>query len=163
MSGDVEDSNARAGLSTREFLKTNKNAGVYSRFTNDVLLKLAEQAVINHERALLNAAGHTKLAELVEHSALLRGDQSGYQVSSFDFEGNQKRIVVKITSTLEDGFDISAEELSISQSPDIQFCLYHVAGFNPLSLSGTFVTYEGDLRTHFQLEPVSFSIQRHKG
>jgi hypothetical protein len=61
-----------------------------------------ETFVLELERRYLHQNNRTDLAEKLEWTSHVRGDGAGFDISSFDLEGREKRIEVKTTNGNED-------------------------------------------------------------
>jgi len=65
---------------------------------NRALGRAGEDRVLVHERASLLAAGRTDLAERIRWVSHVDGDGAGYDILSFDPDGNDRLIEVKTTN-----------------------------------------------------------------
>lgn len=98
---------------------------------NKQLGELGELFVLRNEIDTLNNAGRGDLAEKVIHVSKELGDGLGYDILSFDLEGNEKRIEVKTTRENQSRhFYITKNEIKCSESNDETYYLYRLFDFD---------------------------------
>lgn len=87
---------------------------------NQALGRAGEQRVLAHEHASLLAAGRTDLAERIRWVSHVDGDGAGYDILSFDTNGDDRLIEVKTTNGWErTPFHITRNELAVAdERPD---------------------------------------------
>lgn len=84
---------------------------------NQSLGLAGEQFVLSYERWKLQHHGLPDLAQRVEHVSVTLGDGLGFDIRSFDLEGNEQWIEVKTTSFAKDTpFFVTRNELRTSQA-----------------------------------------------
>ncbi|MGI5952044.1 MAG: DUF3883 domain-containing protein [Brooklawnia sp.] len=89
--------------------------------------KAGELAVVQLERKRLRQRGQTSLAERVEHVSQTQGDGLGFDILSFDQQGDEKYIEVKTTRQPKQyPFLVTSNELDFSREVPEQFHLYRV-------------------------------------
>jgi hypothetical protein len=89
-----------------------------------------ELFVLNFERARLIHAGMESLAGRIEHTAVVRGDQEGYDILSFEANGAERLIEVKTTKYgIATPFFVSRNELSVSEQFAPNYQVYRLFGF----------------------------------
>ncbi len=92
---------------------------------------LGELWVMEYEKDKLTRLGQPKLAKQIEHIAKSKGDGTGYDIASFDQNGNSIFIEVKTTTgNLSRPFFITRNELERSQQERDNYYLYRVYNFN---------------------------------
>lgn len=113
-----------------------------------------EQWVVGYEKHRLIAAGLHHLAAKVEHVALTQGDGLGYDVRSFDIDGQPIFIEVKTTNAgAMSPFMLSPNEVEASERLGPSYRLYRVHSFKVLPK--VFVL-RGSLRSLLLLEPSQY-------
>lgn len=114
-----------------------------------------ERAVVAYEQRILQQNGKERLASWVEHVSETRGDGLGYDVLSFDMEGNEKFIEVKTTRwQRESPFMVTRNEVEFSKDEAEQYHLYRVFDFGRNRAS--FYTLDGPLTETCALAPFTF-------
>jgi hypothetical protein len=115
-----------------------------------------EASVVRAERRRLTAAGRTDLASKVRHVSVLDGDGAGYDVLSWDVEGEERFLEVKTTRFGSfQPFLVSRNEVEFSESNADKFKLVRVFGFERPSAG--FYALPGSLRQSVSLEPTVYS------
>ena len=115
--------------------KNNKNIG-----------DLGEYRVIKYEKQKLTELGKNTLIDKVEHIAKSKGDGAGYDIKSFDRNGNEIFIEVKTTSSsCSTPFFITRTELERSQQEKENYRLYRLYNYNKQKDSCEIAIYKGDL------------------
>lgn len=116
----------------------------------------AEQLVVSHEKMNLIASGREDLAEKVKWVAK-EADGYGFDVLSFDENGNEKYIEVKGTTlTKTTPFIISKNELETSIKKDDQYWIYRV--FYLDDQTPKFYKIKGRVDKNFELEPSNYTV-----
>jgi len=122
---------------------------------NRELGKAGEELVIKHEKKRLIAEGFPDLAEQVIHVAIVEGDGAGYDVRSFDSDGNHQHIEVKTTRGSKDSsFYITSNEVAFSERTPNSFYLYRLYNFRETSAS--MYVLRGNMNEALQLDPVNY-------
>jgi len=89
-----------------------------------------EEFVLAYEAFRLHQAGFAKLANRIEHVAKTKGDGLGYDILSYDPDGQERLIEVKTTSSGKLApFFVTANELTVSRETAQQYHLYRVFEF----------------------------------
>jgi hypothetical protein len=97
---------------------------------NRALGRAGEERVLAHERATLLAVGRRDLAERIRWVSDLDGDGAGYDIQSFDPDGNDRLIEVKTTNGWDrTPFHISRNELTVAEERRDHWRLVRVWGF----------------------------------
>ena len=116
-----------------------------------------ETWVVALERENLRRAGRPDLADRVDHVASRLGDGLGFDVLSFDVEGNEIHIEVKTTrSGLGTPFVLTRNEIRTSKDDPASYRLYRVFDFG---LHARLYILEGDLEGLLELTPTQFSAR----
>lgn len=120
---------------------------------------LGELFVIQLEKEKLIQVNKPKLAKKVAHHAKDLGDGLGYDVLSFDAEGNKMFIEVKATkSTKNTPFFITRNELERSKQEQDNFFIYRVYNFNDETLKGDVLILQGDA-SNLCVEAVNYKVK----
>ena len=89
-----------------------------------------EEFVVDYERWQLKRHGLVKLAGQVVHTSVAEGDGAGYDIQSFDLDGNKQFIEVKTTSYTEaTPFWITKNEVRFSRVHHEQYQITRVFDF----------------------------------
>ena len=115
---------------------------------------LGEILVVSYEKDYLKKHNRDDLAEKVRWVSK-EADGYGYDVLSYDLDGNEKYIEVKTTKLDKNQpFDISANELRTSYELKNQYWIYRVYSIE--NKPPMFYKIQGIVSDHFDLEPASF-------
>jgi hypothetical protein len=122
-------------LNTRTENKPNFTPRITNHTQNNAENKrigdLGEIWILKHEKDFLIKQGKMKLAEKVSHSAKNKGDGLGYDILSYDLNGEKKYIEVKTTKGRKNTtFFISRNELERSKIEKENYYLYRVYEYN---------------------------------
>ncbi|ESQ89893.1 hypothetical protein ABAC460_11365 [Asticcacaulis sp. AC460] len=97
---------------------------------NRQLGRAGEERVLAHERAKLQAAGRRDLAERIRWVSELDGDGAGFDIGSYDTEGNRRLIEVKTTNGWDrTPFHITQNELAVSEANSNEWILFRLWNF----------------------------------
>jgi hypothetical protein len=89
-----------------------------------------ELFVINYEKARLIRAHKENLAERIEHTSKVRGDQEGYDVLSFEADGAERLIEVKTTKYgVNTPFFVTRNEVATSRRRASVYQVYRLFCF----------------------------------
>ena len=98
---------------------------------NRALGRAGEKLVVAHERAVLADAGRDDLAEKVRWVSEEDGDGAGYDIASFERDGQQRLIEVKTTNGWErTPFHISRNELAAADERHGEWRLFRLWNFS---------------------------------
>ncbi len=121
---------------------------------NSSLGRAGEELVLNFEKYRLSKAGHENLAAKVEHVAKTQGDGLGFDILSFNEEGNERFIEVKTTTfARETPFFASASEIRFAEQNAVRFELCRLFAFRK---SAKCFTLPGPIQHHCALDPFSY-------
>lgn len=126
---------------------------------NRVLGRAGEQRVLLHERTTLAQAGRNDLAERVRWVSEEDGGGAGYDIASFESDGQDRLIEVKTTNGWDrTPFHISRNELSVSEERRDVWCLVRLWNFyrEPRAFE-----LRPPLEAHVALMPTSFQASFH--
>jgi len=123
---------------------------VINRIENDRENKrigeLGEKWVIQRENTELIKAGLREKVKLIKHVSVEKGDGTGYDIKSFDKNGDDIYIEVKTTTgALKTPFYITRNELARSQVEGVKYRLYRVYNFNEIKNEASLLILKGDL------------------
>lgn len=128
---------------------------------NRQLGKTGEELVLEFEKNTLIKTGRSDLAEKVIHTSVVEGDGAGYDILSFNTDGENKYIEVKTTSGgASTPFYITLNELNFSREKSENYYLYRVYELNSKDKAGKFYLFKGSLFDHFNLEAIQFKVRR---
>ena len=116
-----------------------------------------EKWVLEFERKRLESEGRVDLSREVMWISKDQGDGLGYDILSFDFDGQERHIEVKTSWGPDRPFYVSSNELSYSKDNSSRFYLYRVYG---LSSDPEVYILKGDLTDHFNLTPTQYRASR---
>lgn len=121
---------------------------------NQALGLAGEEFVVGYERWKLQRHGLPGLADRVEHVAVTLGDGLGFDVRSFDLDGQECWIEVKTTNFAKNTpFYVTHNELATSQAEAEKFQLYRVFEFRR---QPKFFALPGNIASHCTLDPVTY-------
>ena len=107
---------------------------------------LGEKIVIEYEKKSLFYEGRADLVEEIEHTSEEKGDGTGYDILSFDRNGNRRFIEVKTTVRGKDTpFYITDTELNFSAQNSENYTLYRLYNLNTKKNSASFYILTGDV------------------
>jgi hypothetical protein len=117
---------------------------------NASLGKAGEVFVLEFEKARLHHLGLSRLATRVEHVSETEGDGLGFDIRSFEANGDDRLIEVKTTAGgKQTPFFVSWNEVQVSQVEDNRFYLYRVFDFRRIP---RLFSVQGALDKMFRLE-----------
>ncbi len=136
----------------------------FKKQINDTKIGLAgEKIVIGYEKKRLIQEGRSDLIKNIEHISLLKGDGAGYDILSYDKDGNKKYIEVKATTGGRDTpFFISDNELQFSISNSTNYCLYRIYDLDEINKKASLYIINGDLTKTFEFRPVNYVCNKSK-
>lgn len=121
---------------------------------NRTLGRAGERRVYLHERATLAQYGRRDLAERVRWVSDEDGDGAGYDIASFEPDGQERLVEVKTTNGWErTPFHISRNELAVSEARRDAWCLVRLWSF---SREPRAFELRPPLETHVELMATSF-------
>ncbi|MBL0308358.1 MAG: DUF3883 domain-containing protein [Bacteroidetes bacterium] len=149
---------------TNDFQNTNTNSSpisttnfIENEIRNKHLGHLGELFILKNEIAFLTQNGKEDLAKNVQHVSIKIGDGLGYDILSFDIEGNEKKIEVKTTrSNITRPFYLTRNELEISVKNPNNYCLYRLFDFDANLNKGKCYIIKGDLSNSLNLDALLF-------
>lgn len=118
-----------------------------------------ELLVLEYENNRLIASGCAKRAE---HVAMTIGDGLGYDIISYDENGNEFHIEVKTTKTAnEDNFYMSQREISESISSCVPYKIYRVYNFDDQTKTADLKIFDKKVTTdNFNLVPTTYIVKK---
>lgn len=124
---------------------------------NKKLGYLGELLVIELEKEFLITNGRQNLADKVEHTSITLGDGLGYDILSFDLNGNNKYIEVKTTrGDIDRPFYLTKNEIAFSQLNENNYFLYRVFDFDTKLNVGKYYQLAGNISSNVTLEPILY-------
>lgn len=150
----------KLGIKTNEFRgKKSPDYGLLDSRNKKLGLE-GELLVLNNEILHLREINRDDLAEKVIHVSVVEGDGAGYDIKSYDDEGNEKFIEVKTTKgSANTSFFISPNELEFSKSHANSYELYRLYYFEPEMTSAKFYVIKGNLFEQLDITPTQYKAQ----
>ena len=119
-----------------------------------------ELLVLNKEISHLRSLGRDDLADKVIHISVVEGDGAGYDIKSFDEEGDVKFIEVKTTKgSANTSFFISPNELEFSKQHAKNYFLYRLYEYQIEIVSSKVYILKGNLLEQINVTPTQFKAQ----
>lgn len=119
-----------------------------------------ELLAIEVERQRLIAEGREDLANRIEHVARTIGDGLGFDILSFEKSGSdyrEKYIEVKTTTGGKNKpFDITANEVEVSEEKGEQYCIYRFYGVSSTAKEIRYYECRGAIKNNFTLEATAY-------
>lgn len=106
---------------------------------------LGELWVLEYEKEKLKSYGLDNLFDKIKHTAKEEGDGTGYDVQSFDNEGNKIYIEVKTTKGKQEPFYITRAELERSRKEKDKYYLYRLYNYREEDNTAELLIIKGDL------------------
>jgi hypothetical protein len=126
---------------------------------NHALGRAGEERMLEHERALLKAAGRHDLARKIRWVSEDDGDGAGYDIASFAPDGKSRLIEVKTTNGWErTPFHITRNELAVADERRSEWCLVRLWNF---SREPKAFELHPPLDAHVSLTPMTFQASFH--
>lgn len=119
-----------------------------------------ELIVLKYEKDFLERAGKSNLIKKVKHVSDEEGDGAGYDILSFDLDGNEKYIEVKTTKFNSDTpFYLTDNELEFSKKEASNYYLYRVYDFDIQENQAKLYILHGDLTNILSLKPQNYIVE----
>jgi hypothetical protein len=136
---------------------------IQNEIENKRIGELGEIWVVEIEREFLSQHGKLDLANLVKHDSHDKGDGLGYDVQSFDLNGNKIYIEVKTTKGNKNTpFYITRNELERSIKEKSNYYLYRVYDYDENTQSGKLLKIQGDMSSLCQI-PLNYRVVLKRG
>ena len=114
--------------------------------------------MVEFEKQKLMDCGRTDLTSRVRRVSVVEGDGLGYDILSYDENGNELYIEVKTTTgSFSQPFYMSANELECSRRDSVKYRLYRVYQFDPKQNSASVAVFSGSLEK-WCTSPASYRI-----
>jgi len=121
---------------------------------------LGECSVVEYEKNALKEIDSLFDESLILHSSL-ENDSLGYDIKSFDKDGNIKYIEVKTTTgDINTPFFVTQNELNFSKNNPLSYFLYRIYNYNSKEKLIHFFILKGDIEEQINKSPISFSATR---
>lgn len=128
---------------------------------NSKLGKAGELLVILEERRILLKNRRADLASKITHVSEVEGDGAGYDVLSYELNGEKKYIEVKTTKgSARTDFYISPNELAFSKAHADKYYLYRLYEFDSDLNFAKVGVLKGDLSDQLDLVPQSYRAKK---
>lgn len=117
-----------------------------------------ETLVLENERKYLRKCGKSRLADQVQQVSVSEGPEAGYDILSYDQQGNKRYIEVKSTvGTALQGFYLTSNELQFSRANPDRYVIYRLYDLDLESMSAKYFELPGDAGKSCKLIPITFS------
>lgn len=118
---------------------------------------LGELFVIQNEREILIQKGRKDLADKIQHSSVELGDGLGYDILSYDENGDKKFIEVKTTrGEINRPFYLTKNEIEFSKINKTNYCLQRIFDFDTNLNVGKFYQIKGDINIALNLDAILY-------
>jgi len=122
--------------------------------------RAGEYLVIEYEKDKLKEKGINKD---VEHVAITQKDKAGYDIKSYDENGEEIYIEVKTTKKgINEPFYLTKTELEFCKKHKQKYILYRIYNFKPSKKTGEFYTITGDISEIMNLETEVYIVKGRK-
>ncbi len=157
----INSSEINTSTSKVNFTPTTTNY-IQNNIENKRIGDLGELWVINYEKQKLLKANKSKLSEKVKHVAKDKGDGLGYDILSFDTNGNEIFIEVKTTKgKVNSTFYITRNELEKSKIEQDDFYIYRVFNYDNENSKTELLIIKGDLTKLCEV-PLTYKVNMKK-
>jgi len=135
-----------------------RKANYVSKAKNNTKIGSAgEMIVLYLEIKKLKEANKYSLAKKVEHVSKTKGDGLGYDILSYDINGNMKYIEVKTTTGDEKSpFYISRNEIEFSATHSKDYQLYRVYDLDTKRSTAKYYIVNGDITISMKFTPTQY-------
>ncbi len=138
-------------------ISTSTKDYIEKEIRNKHLGLLGELFILKNEIEFLNTNGKADLAAKVQHVSVVIGDGLGYDILSFDLNGNEKKIEVKTTrSNITRPFYLTRNEIDVSVATPNNYYLYRLFDFDSNLNKGKYYVINGDLTHSLTFEALLF-------
>jgi hypothetical protein len=118
-----------------------------------------EELVKQYEKDILKSEKLNKLSEKVK----IVKDGKGYDVQSFDIDGNPKFIEVKTTQgNALTPFYLSENEVEFMRLNKGSYCIYRVYNYDEENNSGEFFEINHEVETQILMKPINYKVYKKK-
>jgi hypothetical protein len=119
-----------------------------------------EIAVLAKEKQHLASIGRKDLAEKVVHVSEIEGDGAGYDIRSFDADGEIRYIEVKTTrGNISTPFFMAVNEVKFAELHQKQYTLFRLFDFEIGTKSGRVFRIEGNIKEALQFEAINYRVR----
>ncbi len=120
--------------------------------------ELGEIAVLEYEKEYLIKRGKKLLADKVKRVSLI-DVSAGYDILSYDVNGNEKYIEVKSTSTNQEDFIITKNEVDTSRKLKSKYFIYRITKLNDQEAELVIIKdFYKKIGHEYRLEPTQFRV-----
>jgi hypothetical protein len=149
------------GTRTKTFQSSKKPDYSQREIQNRKLGLKGELRVLEYEKEFLDKNNRSDLVERVVHVSEVEGDGAGYDIRSYDLDGEVKYIEVKTTKgNNKTPFFMSSNEVQFSKSHISNYHIYRLYNFNEKNNSGKMYKTKGSVVDGYSLVPISFKVEK---
>ena len=121
---------------------------------------VGEELVVEMEKRRLFKLGRKDLADRVVHASKEIGDGLGYDIESFNVEGEiVEKMYIEVKATtggVSKPFDVSANEVEVSSEIGDNYYIYRIFGLCPGATDISYYVVKGSIADHFSLIPTGY-------
>jgi hypothetical protein len=129
----------------------------YQEQQNKQLGLLGELFILESERNKLTSFDREDLALQIDHVSQTIGDGLGYDILSFDENGNEMKIEVKTTrGPISRPFYLTINELNVSIDENTSYHLYRIFDFDTQQRRGKYYILSGQLTDQLNLQALLY-------
>jgi hypothetical protein len=161
---DFKDISVKKSLNNKEKVQNKRTKADYNKIniSKEKIGKDSEKLVYDLEKEKLKKENREDLAEKVVWESQKNGDGAGYDIKSFEKKDKgyiEIYIEVKGTNkSINEPFDISKNEIEVSNKYKEQYYIYRVA--NVYSAQPKFYRINGRIEDNFKLEATNFKARK---
>jgi hypothetical protein len=149
------------GIRTKTFQSSKKPDYSQRESLNKELGLKGELCALDYEKEFLVKNNRSDLVERVVHVSDVEGDGAGYDIRSYDLEGEVKYIEVKTTKgNNKTPFFMSSNEVQFSNSHISNYYIYRLYNFDAKSSSAKMYVTQGSVVNEYSLVPISFKVEK---
>ncbi len=149
------------GTRTKTFQSSKKPDYSQRESQNRNLGLKGELSVLEYEKDFLDKNNRPDLVERVAHVSEVEGDGAGYDIRSYDLDGEVKYIEVKTTKgNNKTPFFMSSNEVQFSKSHISNYYIYRLYNFDEKNGSGKMYKTKGSVVDGYSLVPISFKVEK---
>ncbi|PAB61351.1 DUF3883 domain-containing protein [Anaeromicrobium sediminis] len=164
MTGKQSDPPEKKGLKESKRLKKRigqKRDYVKQAKSNQLIGDLGEKLVLDLVKEELVDNGYPDLAKKVKHTSKKDGDGLGYDILSYDTDGNKIYIEVKTTTKgINNHFYMSRDEREFARENKDSYMLYRVFNLDIENGVGEYYIIEGSLEDEYEFVAENYRVIR---
>lgn len=153
----VETPKTKLNTKKHNFTAFKNTDFIEKELKNKRLGYLGELFVIQNEKEILIQKGRKDLADKIQHSSEEVGDGLGYDILSFEENGDEKFIEVKTTrGEINRPFYLTKNEIEFSKINKSNYYLHRIFDFDTNLNVGKFYQIQGDINIALNLDAILY-------